>query len=166
MYNRFYTQNRKGKKGETEIKEYYKNKGVNVVDVSENKEYQNKDIDFFFNGQSVEVKTANYLNNHNNIILEIVSNDNEKDYKTGWLYSCLADVIIFYNPQTKVMYQFFMDDLKEYYMQNKDMIHHENYYFQEYDNAKYIKCSILAYIPIDELLSSIQNHRIETIKGV
>ena len=163
MYNRFDIQNRKGKQGEREIKEYYKNKGVNVVDVSNKKEFQQQDIDFFFNGQSVEVKTANYLNTHNNIILEIVSNDNENDYKMGWLYTCTADVMIFYNPKTKIMYQFFTNDLLEYYNKNKDIIYHEKYYSKEFEKAEYIKCSLLAYIPVDELLTNIKKYRIETI---
>lgn len=161
--NMFNTQNRKGKQSENEIKEYYQKKGVKIEDVSQSAEYYAFDIDLILNGQTVEVKTANYLNKHNNFIFEIVSNDNEEDYKKGWLFTCKADVIIFYNPKTKTMFQFFTNDLKKYYENNKTNIYHEKYYTQEYDKAKYIKCSLLAYIPADELLNTISNYRIVTI---
>jgi hypothetical protein len=46
-----------GKRGEETVLSYYKNKGTHTRDVRNIWYYRNKDIDFFFNGQAVEVKT-------------------------------------------------------------------------------------------------------------
>lgn len=156
--NLFDIQKQKGKSGEKAIKDFYNKKGVNIIDVTEDKEYQKNDIDFIFNGQTVEIKTANYLNNNdNNIILEIISNDNKEDFKKGWLYTSKADVIIFYNPQESITYQFFLKDLKDYYEKNKSIIDIKYFNSKEYDNYKYIKCSKLAYIPLKNLIDNIKN---------
>jgi hypothetical protein len=46
----FVETNKIGKTGETAITEYYGSRGVPVVDVSNSKEYQARDIDLLING--------------------------------------------------------------------------------------------------------------------
>lgn len=74
-----------GRIGEETVANYYKTKGVNIRDVRDYWTYRAKDIDFFFNGCAVEIKTQQHIADSNKITLEVISNTDLKRLKMGWL---------------------------------------------------------------------------------
>ena len=160
MYHKkplFYETNRIGKTGETAITEYYESRGIPVVDVSNDKEYQKKDIDLLINGQPVEVKTGQKIPQYQEIAVELVSNDSPDRWRDGWLNTSEAEVIIYYSPQEKKMYQLSLPELRQYVNDNKDRLKQRRVYVNEYDDIQ--KPSILAFVPIEELETSITHYR-------
>lgn len=101
-----------GKRGEETVLQYYKNKGTKTQDVRNSWYYRTRDIDFLFNGQTVEVKTQQYIERDKQIVLEVVSNADLKRFKMGWLMSSQADVFIFYSPKSNTMYQMLVNELR------------------------------------------------------
>lgn len=135
--------------GEEVIKCYYCAKGSTVIDVSADKEYQNKDIDFIIDGQTVEVKTQNGIVNYGDVVLELVSNTDNARFKDGWFNTTQADVLIFYSPQYKVMYRVETQKLREWYAQNKYTL--QKMYRVQLECGSYVKESYLAFLPIGKL---------------
>lgn len=158
----FVGQNEIGKTGETAITEYYRSRGVSVVDVSDDKEYQKKDIDLILNGQTVEVKTGRNIPRYKEIVVELVSNDSPDFYREGWLYSSEAEIIIYYSPQEKKMYQIRLEELRDYVDKNKDKLKQKRVICNEYGNI--MKPSILAFVPIADLEQNITAYRTITIE--
>lgn len=103
-----------GDYGEQIIKSYFKTNPniVYVIDVSKNKKYQDKDIDFIVklkNGEniSVELKTDTY--DTGNIFYEVISN---KEYNVlGCMIKSKAKCLLYYFIKTKELY---IIDLKSY----------------------------------------------------
>lgn len=91
--NLFSRQKTIGKKGEQAVKNYYISQGAEVIDVSNDKEYQKKDIDLIINGQTVEVKLGNKIPQYKEFCVEIVSNDNPGYFRKGWFYTSQADIL-------------------------------------------------------------------------
>lgn len=151
-----------GKKGEEAVKNYYLQKGVKVVDVSNDIEYQKKDIDLLLNGQTVEVKVGAKIPQYKEICLEIVSNATPERYKDGWFLTTEAEVVIFYSPIEKKMYQLGVADLRNYYEANKDSLKTKNVFVNEYGSIQ--KPAVLAFIPLDEIEENISAYRTITIE--
>ena len=90
-----------GKSGEQIVAEFLRNRGITVVDVSDVREYQIKDIDFLLTnneGQkcAVEVKTDYLMNKTGNLFFESVYHKDFGDSK-GWLDYCKADYNLFFD---------------------------------------------------------------------
>lgn len=97
-----------GKKGEQEIITYFKGRNSSVIDVSDDKEFQKKDIDLLLQNQenqkcSVEIKTDNRMSKTGNFFFEI-GNDRETGYYDGWVKYCQADYICFFDNTKKKGY--------------------------------------------------------------
>ena len=148
-----------GKTGESAIYKYYRDKDINIIDVSEIPKYQVQEIDFLIKNQSVEVKTNNRIYTHNQITLEIIGNIEKQ--KQGWFSKSKAEVIIFYSPQENKMYQFLFQELRKYYKENETTIQHRIY--KEHIKDNLYKSSLLAYIDIDELKQSDLNMRVYSL---
>lgn len=151
-----------GKNGEEEVKNYYRKKGVKVIDVSDDIEYQKKDIDLLLNGQPVEVKVGAKIPQYKEICLEIVSNALPDRYKDGWFLTTQAEVIIFYSPIEKKMYQLSVAELRDYYEMNKEKLKTKHIYVNEFGN--FMKPAVLAFIPLDEIEENISAYRTITIE--
>lgn len=103
-----------GDNGEQIIKSYFENNPniVDVIDVSKDKKYQDKDIDFIVklkNGEdiSIELKTDTY--DTGNIFFEAISN---KEYNVlGCMIKSKAKCLFYYFIETKELY---IIDFKEY----------------------------------------------------
>ena len=151
-----------GTQGEQVVKEYYLSQGAEVVDVSNDKEYQAKDIDLIINGQTVEVKTATKLPDYKEFCIEIVSNDNPGYYRKGWFFTTQADILIYYSPKEKLMYQIKMDEFRKYYEAHKDFLKHKRIERLEFNTI--LKPSILSFVPIGEVEANITAYRTVSIE--
>lgn len=144
----------KGKKGETAVKEYYLKNGHNVIDVSEDKEFQKMDIDFIIDGNFVEVKTQSSINKSQKIVLELETEYYNSLIKKGWFNSTEANILLFYDSENNIAYTVDTKELREFYNKysNSDLI--QDYYFDE-DT----KVSRLAYISIDLIKDKIKSFK-------
>ena len=102
MYNNLNTPDflkakQKGKTGETAVIEHYKNNGCNVIDVSEDREFQKIDVDLIIDGDFVEVKTQKSLSEREKITLELETEYYNSLIRQGWFYSTEANILIFYD---------------------------------------------------------------------
>ena len=147
--NEFLRDKAKGKYGEQIVYDYYNSIGCNIIDVSEDKEYQQQDIDFLIDGTGYEVKTQNCLL-ENKICIELTANM-ERNYN-GWFYTTAAQYLVFVDKVNSILYKIRTEDLREHYYKNK-----QNIAERKQDNA--YKTSIIAFIPIEELITE----RIETV---
>ena len=139
--NEFLRDKAKGKRGEQIVYDYYYGLGCNIIDVSEDKEYQQQDIDFLIDGIGYEVKTQNCIQG-NKICIELTANV-ERNYN-GWFYTTAAEYLIFVDKVNEILYKIRTEDLREYYYKNRQGIQ-----TRKQDNA--YKTSVIAFIPIAEL---------------
>lgn len=139
--NEFLRDKAKGKCGEQIVYDYYNSIGCNIIDVSEDKEYQQQDIDFLIDGIGYEVKTQNCLL-ENKICIELTANV-ERNYN-GWFYTTAAQYLIFVDKVNNILYKICTEDLREYYYKNK-----QNIQTRQQHNA--YKTSVIAFIPIAKL---------------
>lgn len=149
--NEFLRDKAKGKYGEQIVFDYYNSIGCNIIDVSEDKEYQQKDIDFLIDGIGYEVKTQNCIL-ENKICIELKSNV-EKNYN-GWFYTTAAQYLVFVDKVNSILYKIPVEELREYYYKNI-----QNIKARQQRNP--YKTSIIAFIPIEELTEITE--RIETL---
>lgn len=149
--NEFLRDKAKGKYGEQIVFDYYNSIGCNIIDVSEDKEYQQKDIDFLIDGIGYEVKTQNCIL-ENKICIELKSNV-EKNYN-GWFYTTAAQYLVFVDKVNSILYKIPVEELREYYYKNI-----QNIKARQQHNT--YKTSIIAFIPIEELTEITE--RIETV---
>lgn len=162
MENLFTKTNAIGKYGEKIVADYYKAKGDTVIDVSNDKEYQKQDIDLIINGQTVEIKTTNNFPIYKDFCLELVSNDTPERYKEGWFRTSQAEVVIFYSPKDKTMYQIRLDALRQYFKEHENEIETRRCYFREYGDI--IKPCVLAFVPEADIELNISAYRKITIE--
>lgn len=94
--NLFQEQLKEGKVGETLVYNWLTSRGYHVYDVSNDADWQAKDVDFLaFSADDVlkiEVKKDNNANWSGNVICELVSD--MKTGKDGWFRTCKADRLI------------------------------------------------------------------------
>jgi hypothetical protein len=108
----------KGKSGEDELIEQYRQRanGIEIKDVRHLDEYRKIDVDFLFGEKKIEIKSTYWSNNR--LPVEIMSSKNTN----GWLYTCEADSIIFYDLKTKNQIVVKLIDLKNYYKANRHLL--------------------------------------------
>lgn len=110
-----------GAEGETLIKNWlHQNpKVTDVVDVSEDKKYQNQDIDFVVHTSdggsfTVELKTDTYTSG--NIFFETMSNV-EHNVK-GCMYKSQADFLLYYFTETRELYMLRLEEYRKWFEEN------------------------------------------------
>lgn len=112
------------KDGEWELKNFLREHGCKVTDVSDNPRYWRKDIDFLIeeNGKqwSIEVKYDYVMSKSGNIYCEWL-NPRSKGGK-GWLQFCKADFLFYGDARNRIFYALEVDELREYVLQNKDKL--------------------------------------------
>ena len=153
--NKFQKDKAFGKKGENFVAEYYHKLGYEINDVSEDKQYQEQDIDFIIDGISVEVKTQNCLQEQK-ICVEIISNLELQ--REGWLKKTAAQYIIFVDTVNKIMYKIFTEKLREYYYTNISRIN-------KITQRNHDKTSIICFIPLDELANFTERMNLNDFMG-
>lgn len=158
MYNdnSFLKSKMKGKKGETAVIEHYKNNGCNVIDVSEDKEFQKLDIDLIIDGDFVEVKTQKSLAEREKITLEIETEYYNSLIRKGWFYSTEANILIFYDSTNNIAYSVNTEELRDYYSKNKYSDLLEKHSFDEEH-----KVSQLVFIPLELLKKNLKSFKKE-----
>ena len=103
--------------GEWELKRYLRANGADVVDVSNNPNYWNKDIDLIADGVNIEVKWDGVMATTGNIYIETLSDIDRQ--KSGWFNFCQADKLYYGDATNKIFYIFDFPQLKEYVEQHK-----------------------------------------------
>lgn len=106
---------KRGKIGEDFVKEVFAARGWYIVDVSNNKEYQNKDIDFLATKEGecrkCEVKSDTWIHSSHNVLLEL---ENETRRTKGWFRFTEADALVVHAAATDDIYSFKISELREY----------------------------------------------------
>lgn len=116
--NFFKQQLDKGKCGESVVAAFFYNRGNQVKDVSNDTEYQKKDIDFIITNKdgvemTVEVKTDYKLNASGNLFFESTYYK-EWGESPGWYDYCMADYIAFYDVIGNRLYIYDFRNGKDY----------------------------------------------------
>lgn len=141
--NNFIISKNYGKKGETAVKEYYETIGSDVIDVSEDKDFQKIDVDLIIDGELIEVKTQRSINRNDKIVLELEINYYDNIYRKGWFFTTEANLLIFYDNINNAEYRVKTKELRDLLEKYK----HSGYIdFYDYDEEH--KTCRLAYIPI------------------
>ena len=111
----------RGKRGEKIVKKYLELKGCVVEDVSDNPEYQGKDIDFLVNGKTVELKTDYIIHKSNNLFLETryyytkdTPHVKAHTVVKGYLGTSEAEYLAYYDIVWDRLYIYKFDDIKNY----------------------------------------------------
>lgn len=141
----FTADKRKGKIGESAVKNYYLSKGLEVIDVSEDKIFQRADIDLIVNDKYLEVKTQSSINKSQKITLELETNYYDNLYIKGWFFTTEANTLVFFDKEKNIAYNIDTNELREIY---KEYINDFDIYYFDED----YKVSKLAYISIDFLI--------------
>lgn len=112
-----------GKRGEAIFADYLSRKGFKFEDVSENKEYQDDDVDFVVESKlgkkvSFEVKNDSMIHKTGNIFYESISN---VDHNTvGCFEKTKSEFMVICSEPSSVFYIAKSDFLREYVKENKN----------------------------------------------
>ena len=136
-----------GKSGEAVIADWFRNRGNTVVDVSDDKSYWSKDIDFIITNKdnqtfTVEVKTDYFINKTHNLFFEGVYYKESGD-RLGWFYYCQADYVVFYDINRAKLFVYDFANGKDFVLQaaedrlfyNKDDVCNRRAYLLPIDKA-------------------------------
>lgn len=98
--NGFYKMNLEGLEVQEIVKQHLESRGIEVIDVSQIKDYQKRDIDFicrrYPQETTVEVKKDKSLYRTGNIFIECGA-QRGNFYSAGWVKYCEADYICYYD---------------------------------------------------------------------
>ena len=124
LYNNFKAAKTAGDVGEAMVYKTLSASGYNVIDVSENKDYFDKDIDLIAeNGNQhldIEVKSDAKVSTTGNVVLETMTNLEWR--KKGWFNTTQASHIFFVDIHSKIIHCVRLDELKEVYKKNESKI--------------------------------------------
>lgn len=111
----FYSDLEVAKKGEKIVQDYLSATGWKVFDVSLDKSYQVKGVDFIimkdFQKFYVEVKYDSYIHSTGNFCLE---NECVTTFRKGWFRTTQADFIMVVSKATGDIYIYKVSDMREY----------------------------------------------------
>lgn len=115
--------------GEAELKQYYRENGYKVKDVSLDRYYQVRDTDILvlINGKWVglEAKWDSRISETNNMYIEYY---NEEKYNNGgWLTFCSADYLAYGDSQNKLYYVVSLEKLKTFITKNKNTLEQRSF---------------------------------------
>lgn len=107
--------------GEFQLKQWFRSKGHEVIDVSDNRQFFEPDIDLLVKHSGVEepavaieVKYDTRINQTGNLFIEYHHDSITKGSQAGWFYKCKAGLFFYMNAQKQEYYVFKYDKLKEY----------------------------------------------------
>ena len=113
MLGGFNQQNQLGKIAETAVKQILENRGNQVADVSSQPDFQKIDVDFIINNKLYfEIKLDNRAKQTGNVFLE-EGKDRKTGYYPSWFSKCQADVLVFYDSDTKTVQFYDWGKLKD-----------------------------------------------------
>ena len=113
MLGGFNQQNQLGKIAETAVKQILENRGNQVADVSSQPDFQKIDVDFIINNKLYfEIKLDNRAKQTGNVFLE-EGKDRKTGYYPSWFSKCQADVLVFYDSDTKTAQFYDWSKLKD-----------------------------------------------------
>lgn len=107
----------RGKWGEAQFASLLKKSGVHFQDVSEDREWQEQDIDFIVEGVPYEVKTDFAIHKTGNIFIEV-----QKESKTGvhpgWWQKIKARVLVWIDAINGIIYMIDVNKLRAWMAHN------------------------------------------------
>lgn len=118
MNNDFYLDLADGKRGERLVAAALAARGHKVDDLSDNREYQRKDIDMMLTspiGQvtTLEVKNDMASERTGNVFIETYNECNKSHAKQGWYFYCCASFICFCQEDSKLGHIISYEDLRQ-----------------------------------------------------
>lgn len=119
--NSFQRRNIIGREGEIDFVRYCQQRNLDVVDVTQDKEYQKIDVDFIVNGYYAELKTDNLIDKTGNFPVELIHHRKTGD-RQGWYYYTKAKYIIRYSKKQSRLYVLYFDKCKDYILSHFDKI--------------------------------------------
>lgn len=152
--NLFQQQLKEGKTGEELVYNWLTNRGYHVYDVSDDVDWQKKDVDFLAfsadNILKIEVKKDNNANWSGNVICELISN--METGKDGWFRTCKADRLIVVMAPSK----FLVIDLPtmQYLIDTGELVWDSIRDLQFQESNHYYKDSRCGLIKISKLISA------------
>ena len=99
-----------GKQGERIFQEIMEGRGYEVVDVSNNPDYFDKDIDFIITSptsgltKTFEVKFDSRINRTGNLYLELTNINSKQWSGEGWWPHCQADYLVYGDAASRTFY--------------------------------------------------------------
>lgn len=108
--------------GEAELKQYYRENGYKVKDVSLDRYYQVRDTDILLYKDNkeigIEIKWDSRISETNNMYIEYYNE--EKYNNSGWVDFCKATYLAYGDSHNQLYYMILMDDLKTFIKNNKN----------------------------------------------
>ena len=108
-----------GKQGERIFQEIMEGRGYEVVDVSNNPDYWNKDVDFIITSpttgltKTFEVKFDSRINRTGNLYLELTNIHSKQWNYDGWWPHCQADSLVYGDAVSSIFYVIPLLELRE-----------------------------------------------------
>ena len=112
-----------GAVGEQFVIDYLRGQGCQVIDITENKRYQKRDVDILVDGIETEIKRPRCFQEENKICLELFK---IKTGGAGWLYYTTAKYIIWVDTLHKRICKVNTVKLRSFFAENKDKYKIEN----------------------------------------
>lgn len=114
-----------GREAEVKVKSALEARGKKVEDVTENKEYWAKDIDFkvaWEDGESatIEVKADRRISETGNLCIELITNVAKQ--REGWISKCEADYIFYVDLKKNLSYCFALADLTQFLKERSRLV--------------------------------------------
>jgi len=148
-----------GKKGENIVYDWLMSRESvkNVIDVSDDRDYQKKDIDYivqFHKGKnvSIEIKCDTYYHT-GNFFLELISNDNKGT--EGCLIYTEADYLFYFFDKVNILYIIPVKELQQWISENKDSGRFRKKKCGNYINGRYVYSSVGLLVNRDTLCEEI-----------
>ena len=140
-----------GKVGEELAMSYMQRLGYEITDVSGNRIYWAKDIDFLAKKgnerMEIEVKTESRTAKTGNVCIEDVSN--VQTSKPGWIHYTESTHLFFVEKQTRIIHCVRTDELRQLFEKEKASL--KRLELSNMENGRYFKTAVVYLLPLDKL---------------
>lgn len=148
-YNNFNKALAAGKVGEDLVLDYMTAIGYHMEDVSGDKDFQKRDIDFLAcykgNRMAIEVKADSRVAETGNLVVETCTNIDAN--KKGWFFTTQATHIFFVDVVNNIVHCARMDELKQLYRTHG----YRHYITKQYECGVFYKEAQIAIIPLEDV---------------
>ena len=140
-----------GKVGEDLAMSYMQRLGYEVTDVSGNRNYFYKDIDFLAKKgdirMAIEVKTESRTAKTGNVCIEDITN--KALNKPGWIHYTESTHLFFVEKQTRIIHCVRTDELRQLFHDEKANL--KRLELDTLEGGKYFKTGVIYLMPLDKL---------------
>lgn len=111
--------------GEYQLKQWFRNKGHEVIDVSDNRLFFEPDIDLLVKHSGIEepatpieVKYDRLINKTGNLFVEYRHDSLSQGKQAGWFFKCRAKLLFYMDARNNFFYVFKYKEFKDYICKN------------------------------------------------